>query len=181
MLIVGATLLPTSTRAATTVLHNFNFSVKDGIEPYGSPTLSGAKLYGMTQYGGSSDRGVVFSVNTDGSGYDLLHSFTGGASDGAHPYDSLTLSGTKLYGMTEFGGNGDFGTIFSVNTDGTGFSLLHSFSEMANDGRNPQGSLTLSGSKLYGMARDVIFSVNTDGTGFGLLHIYRQFHRWWFS
>ena len=36
----------------------------------------------------------------------ILHNFTGGANDGQYPYGSLTLSGSKLYGMTSDGGAG---------------------------------------------------------------------------
>ena len=57
----------------------------------------------------------------------ILHSFTGGASDGRIPQGSLTLSGATLYGMTSNGGSSDKGTLFSMNTDGSGFGLLHTF------------------------------------------------------
>ena len=35
----------------------------------------------------------------------IVHSFTGGVSNGAAPIASLTLSGSKLYGMTSQGGS----------------------------------------------------------------------------
>jgi uncharacterized repeat protein (TIGR03803 family) len=162
------------------LLHGFSGSSTDGRGPYGSLVLSGSKLYGMTEYGGSGGGlGTIFSMNTDGTGFGLVHSFAGGSSDGSQPYDSLTLAGSKLYGITSAGGSSDKGTIFSVNTDGTGFSLLHSFTGSSADGRFPQGSLTLSASKLYGMTNNggssdsgTIFGINTDGTGFNLLHSF---------
>jgi uncharacterized repeat protein (TIGR03803 family) len=176
-LVAGLTIH--SLQASVTILHNFTVGPSDGRRPYGSLTLSGSTLYGMTQIGGSNDTGALFSMNTDGSGFSLLHSFTGGASDGAYPNDSLTLSGSKLYGMTNSGGSYGTGTLFSMNTDGSGYSLLHSFTGGASDGGSPQGSLKLSGSTLYGMTRDggsnhtgALFSMNTDGTGFSLLHSF---------
>ena len=33
---------------------------------------------GRQQYGGSSGNGTVFAVNTDGTGFTTLYSFTGG-------------------------------------------------------------------------------------------------------
>ena len=55
--------------------------------------------------GGSSGNGTVFAVNTDGTGFTNLHSFTAGVdlqlytnSDGAYPYAGLILSGNTLYG-----------------------------------------------------------------------------------
>src|SRR5678816_1838971 len=92
-------------------------------------------------------------MNIDGTDCAVLHNFTGGASDGSGPFESLTLSGSKLYGMTPDGGSSDRGTLFSMNTDGTGFSLLHSFTSGNSDGADPFGSLTLSGSTLYGMTQ----------------------------
>ncbi len=163
------------------LLHSFNnLSVSDGGSPHGSLKLSGSRLYGMTVGGGSSGDGAIFSMNTDGTGFGLLHSFTGGASDGKNPYGSLTLSGSTLYGMTSDGGNIGAGTIFSINTDGTGYGLLHIFTGGgASDGGYPYGSLTLFGSKLYGMSlgggsrgSGAIFSMNTDGSGFSLLHSF---------
>ena len=183
LLTVGTALLlglpATPTRAATMILHNFTGGASDGREPYGSLTLSGSKLYGMTIVGGSSNAGTVFSMNTDGTGFGLLHSFTGGASDGKYPRGSLTLSGSKFYGMTDHGGSSDKGVLFSMNTDGTGFALLHSFTGNPSDGANPFGDLTLSGLKLYGISyvggssnNGALFSMNTDGTGFALLHSF---------
>ena len=76
--------------------------------------------------GGSSGNGTVFAVNTDGTGFTTLHSFTGG-SDGADPNAGLILSGNTLYGTASHGGSSGNGTVFAVNTDGTGFTNLHSF------------------------------------------------------
>ena len=108
----------------------------------------------MNSAGGSNNTGTLFRINTDGTGYDLLHSFTGGAGDGRDPFGTLTLSGSILYGMTSKGGLSDAGTLFSIGTDGTGYGLLESFGGAPADGSNPQlGNLTLSAdaSTLYGM------------------------------
>jgi uncharacterized repeat protein (TIGR03803 family) len=162
-----------------TLLYSFESSVSDGKYPYGSLTLSGSTLYGMTCNGGASDFGTAFKMNTDGTGYTLLHTFNGGKSDGGSPIGSLTLSGSTLYGMTFVGGASGGGTAFKMNTDGTGFALLHSFTSSSSDGRMPYGSLTLSGSTLYGMTAQggangsgAAFKMNTDGTGFTLLHSF---------
>jgi uncharacterized repeat protein (TIGR03803 family) len=44
---------------------------------------------------------------------------------------------------------GTDGTVFEINTNGTAFRVLHRFN--GADGRDPWGSLLLSGSTLYGM------------------------------
>ena len=58
-------------------------------------------------------------------------------------------------------------------------TILHSFAGGATDGKNPSGSLTLSGATLYAMtstggaaADGTVFQIGTDGTGFGLLHSF---------
>src|SRR4051812_36678500 len=59
--------------------------------------------------------------------------------------------------------------------DGTGLTVLHNSGTFLGDGSHPDGSLTVSGSTLYGMASGssggrVIFRVGTDGSGYTLLH-----------
>jgi uncharacterized repeat protein (TIGR03803 family) len=123
-----------------------------GMYPIGSLTLSGSTLYGMTSAGGGNfDNGVVFRINTDGTEYNAIHAFTGGAG-GSSPHGSLTLSGSTLYGMTHAGGSdpinvGGLGVVFQINTDGTGYNVIHTFTD---DGGS-WGSLTLSDSTLYGL------------------------------
>jgi len=127
------------------LLMSFNFS--DGSSPFAGLVLRGSTLYGTTEAGGSAGYGVVFKVNTDGSGYTMLKSFLGG-SDGAEPNAGLVLAGSTLYGATAGGGNSGDGVVFQVNTDGTGYAVLKSFS--GSDGSGPYGGLVLAGSTLYG-------------------------------
>ena len=159
------------------LLHGFAGGAADGQYPMGSLTLSGTKFYGMANQGGDADRGVLFSMNKDGSAYIVLHEFAGGGSDGGNPYSSVLLSGSKLYGMTPTGGDSDLGVVFSMNTDGTGFTLMHEFAGGVNDGATPYGGLALRNGKLYGTTQyggdangGVLFSIGTDGTGFSLVH-----------
>jgi len=129
----------------------------DGANPYAGLILSGNTLYGMAQYGGSSGFGNVFKVNTDGTGFKNLYSFTGG-NDGAYPYAGVIASGDTLYGTAPYGGSSGNGTVFAINTNGTGFMTLYGFTPTdANgnnsDGANPYGGLVLSANTLYGTAQ----------------------------
>jgi uncharacterized repeat protein (TIGR03803 family) len=159
-----------------TLLHNFVGGATDGSNPVTALTLSASTLFGTTFIGGNSDLGTIFSLNTDGSGFKLLHAFNGALSDGGKPDTALALIGSKLYGMTQSGGANNLGTLFSMNTNGTGFTLLHSFGA-AIDGRTPAGDLTLVGTTLYGTTSGggtkgagTIFSIHTDGTGYNLIY-----------
>ena len=160
-------------------LHSFSAGYSDGWSPHGSLAMSGSTLYGMADVGGSHGDGIVFSINADGTGYTILHNFSGGSGDGKWPSGSLTLIGSTLYGLTGTGGSSSKGTVFSMNIDGTGFRLLHTFNGGSGDGASPDDSLTLVGSTLYGMTvsggsanKGTVFSINTDGTGFDLVHSF---------
>ncbi len=160
-----------------TILHNFTGSTFDGEDPAGSLTLSGNTLYGMTAEGGSSIFGTIFTINTNGGGFTVLHDFTGNSSDGSYPRGNLTLSGSILYGMTPNGGPSNDGIIFSIKSNGSSFTIIHNFTGSSSDGTGPIGSLTLSGNTLYGMTAaggsgndGIIFSIDTNGNSFTDLH-----------
>ena len=157
----------------------------DGAIPFFGLALGGSALYGSAFHGGPAGAGTVFGINTDGTDFNVIHAFTPPASNGASPAAGMLLVGNTLYGTTYQGGSVGAGTVFKVNTDGTGFTSLHSFSTLNNpggtnsDGGNPEGYLILSGNSLYGTthsggraADGVIFKVNTDGTGFTNLHSF---------
>jgi uncharacterized repeat protein (TIGR03803 family) len=144
------------------------------LTPFGSVTLSGSTLFGMTSSGGGvndvDDEGVIFSIETDGTGYKILHNFDVPGS--GSPQGSLFLSGSVLYGMTQ-------GSIFQINTDGSGFQTLHTFAGSPSDGANAYGSPLMSGSVLYGMthsggANDVgaVFAYDISTGDFHLLHSF---------
>jgi uncharacterized repeat protein (TIGR03803 family) len=170
-----------------TVIHNFTtmgFSPhtnSDGGVPQAGLCLSGDTLYGTASNGGTNASGTVFSINTDGTVFTTLHNFTGG-SDGGYPQAGLILSGGRLYGTTRSGGTNDTGTVFSMNTNGAGFTVLHSFAPVNYTGTNwdgafPEAELVLSGDTLFGTAyqgganqRGTVFMLNTNGAGFITLH-----------
>ena len=123
--------------------------VTNGKYPYGSLISDGTFLYGMTAGGGTNNKGTVFKINLDGSGYLKLLDFTGTAN-GGNPNGSLISDGAFLYGMTAFGGTNNKGVIFKIKFDGSGYSNLLDFAGSTNGG-NPYGSLISDGTFLYGM------------------------------
>jgi uncharacterized repeat protein (TIGR03803 family) len=153
-----------------------DFNGVNGSAPRGSLIISGNRLYGMTYSGGANSYdGVIFSIDTDGSGYIDLHDFNG--LNGSNPYGSLTLSGKTLFGMTAIGGSA-YGDIFSIDTNGSGFKEILVFNGISN-GEIPYGSLTIFGKVLYGMTyggakssfvNGNIFSIDTNGSGFKNLY-----------
>jgi len=152
-------------------LHSFNSL--DGISPIGGLAIVGTAIYGTTSAGGSYLDGTIYSINLDGSGFRTLHLFNG--SDGEHPFAGLTYLDSTLYGTTlgEDGPNKfgtGYGTVFSVNTDGSNFQTLHSF--RATDGYSPIGGLMASGSTLFGITElggahggGTVFSISVPEVG----------------
>src|SRR6267378_2204197 len=175
-LTVALGLILTGQVTAQTFTNLYSFTGgSDGGAPTAGLILSGNTLYGTTAGGGSSSNGTVFAVNTDGSGFTNLYRFTGG-NDGGAPYASLILSSNTLYGTASGGGSSGNGTVFAVNTDGSGFTNLYGFTG-GNDGGAPTASLILSGNTLYGTTtaggssgNGTVFAVNTDGSGFTNLY-----------
>jgi len=137
----------------------------DGANPNAGLVLSGNTLYGTAAAAGSAGAGTVFAVNTDGTGFRILHSFT--YTDAANPWSALILSSNTLYGTAYQGGTSGWGNgaVFAVDTDGTGFTNLYSFTG-GSDGANPIGGLILSSNTLYGTTRFGGDSGN--GTAFSL-------------
>ena len=132
----------------------------DGSSPWKGLILSSNMLYGTAHQGGISNYGTVFRMKTDGTDFTVLKYFTG--IDGAAPYAGLILSSNILYGTTRDGGiyqtdpgssnPTDGGTVFQLNTDGTGFNVLRNLSFTNNSGGGPYAGVILSGSTLYGAA-----------------------------
>src|SRR5205814_4575068 len=99
--------------------------------------------------------GLILAGRVMAQTFTTLHSFTElinfTNSDGANPSGSLILSAYTLYGTATYGGSSGYGTVFAVNTDGTGFTNLHDFNG-GSDGAGPHAGLIVSGSTLYGTA-----------------------------
>jgi uncharacterized repeat protein (TIGR03803 family) len=188
-------------------------------------------LYGTVTGNGGTTRGAVFRIALDGSGFTVLHAFTG-AADGGEPGTGLIegLDGL-LYGTTKGGTAG--GTVFRLSRTGTGFevlkagvgpgvsnlvqasdgmlfgasreagsaslvgsvfslrpsdkqfTILHAFETSDAGGTKPEGRLVLGpAGKLYGfLGEDIassqpfygaIFRVAVDGSGYQVLHLFSQ-------
>ena len=143
----------------------------NGAKPYGSlMQAADGKLYGMTQVGGSSGSGVIFSYVVSSSTYTVVHNFY--APEGAGPLGSLIqATDGKLYGVTSSGGSDAIGNIltngliFSFDPASSTYTILKQFG--GTNGFHPYGSLVKADDgRLYGMTLD-------GGTkGFGVIFSY---------
>ncbi len=97
------------------------------------------------------------------------------------------MSSNVLFGTTWEGGTNGVGTVFSVQTDRSGLTVLHTFSALPedgifgdnSDGAMPEATLLLASNRLYGTASGggssgfgTVFRLNLDGTGFTNLHSF---------
>src|SRR5579862_7390513 len=197
-----AAVLSSNRTTAQTFTNLYNFT-NTGVtiingNPVAGLVVSGSILYGATYAGGTNGNGMIFALNTNGTGFATLYTFsptvldTSGAGftnfDGAKPV-GLTLSGNVLYGTASSGGTNGHGTVFALSTNGDGFVTLHTFNRSSfdvnvlsstnSDGANPQAGLVSSGGTLYGTTFSAgtngygtVFAINTDGTGFTTLHSF---------
>lgn len=152
----------------------------DGSVPRGAPVIINATLYGTTSDGGSNSLGTVFKLNTNGTGFAAIHQFTN-SPDGAYPYAGLLANSNTLYGTTFLGGSNAGGTVFRLNTNGTGFSVLRHLSSIGAPAENSDGAYvksglaidngTLYGSAAYGGTANggTLFRLGTNGGNFSVL------------
>ncbi len=156
------------------ILHNF--TNVDGGYPSTHMVVAGTNLYGTTQFGGTGSdsinnlgNGVIFRVGTDGTGFTNLYDFDG--FDAGQPVAGLALSGNTLYGTAGVGapgpGGAPYGSVFKINTDGTGFGIVYIFDPNLNGG-NPRSGIAISGNTIYAneLGFDyggTIISVDTSG------------------
>ena len=94
----------------------------------------------------NEDQGVVFSLNPDGSGYRVLKSFGGGASDGAQPRAPLVQAADgMLFGTTYAGGASSLADLETVTRLGEGRIDLTIGSALDIFGGSGVGKSTLLG------------------------------------
>jgi len=130
----------------------------DGTGPNSTVLARDDYLYGTTITGGDYGYGTVFRISPDGV-ETVIHSFSGGTTEGANPVGLMQGSDGNLYGTTQNGGvpacprpvpfilppagqNYDYngcGTVFKLKLNGE-LTVLHFFAGGA-DGKQPYTSL----------------------------------------
>jgi len=167
-----------------TVLKEFTTLADADQAPAAAVALSGSALYGTIGSGNSGPHGgKIFTLNTNGAAYTFLRTFSPTTLDTSSGYwtnsegvlggdAELTISDNTLYGTASAGGQFGCGTVFKLNTDGTGFTVLKHLTPQQGEKTGPL--LALAGNTLYGTsfnflpeeAGGAVWRVNTDGSGF---------------
>lgn len=154
-----------------TRIYSFGTST-NGVSPCGSLILSGDTLFGTVNTGGKDDKGCVFAIKTDGTNYTKIVDFTGqtGIAPGANPFGGLVLYHDTIYGTASKGGTNNYGIIYKVKRDGTGFTVLKNL-EATGTPRSPESGLIRQGNVLYGQTTSggtfnygCIYKITTSGS-----------------
>jgi uncharacterized repeat protein (TIGR03803 family) len=156
-----------------TTLYTFT-GIPDGSYPTGTLLRdNGGNLYGTTQGGGNSSCmvefiygcGTVFEISSSGK-ETILHTFTN-TSDGGGPVSGVVLDTSgDIYGTTNYGGTGQAGTIFKIDSSGS-YSILYNFQSNGTQGQYPVGPLIRDASgNLYGTTSGI------GGTGCGCGNVF---------
>ena len=157
-----------------TNLHDFS-DATDGGFPRGGVAVSGSTVFGTAWDGGANNHGTIWSFDTGTSTFTNLHDFSP-ATDGSEPVGRVAVSGSTVFGTARDRGANNNGTIWSFDTGTSTFTNLHDFSS-ATDGGFPRGGVAVSGSTVFGTARDggannngTIWSFDTGTSTFTNLH-----------
>jgi uncharacterized repeat protein (TIGR03803 family) len=157
---------------ATEKLHLL-YAFDGGTAPTTSLLLWNGNLYGTTLT-------TVFSMNTSGGNYRILHTFA--KTQGSAQSASLIEVNGTLFGTTASGGAYRAGTVFSLSPSGSAFHILHNFGH-GTDGSYPLAGLTALNGDLYGTTSNggayrvgsvggTAFTLATNGTNYRVLHSF---------
>jgi uncharacterized repeat protein (TIGR03803 family) len=138
---------------AVTVLHSFGTTFGDGTFPGAGLLLAtDGNYYGSTSDGGAHGDGTLFNTATTGT-YSSLYSFnnTSNLTQTSPLAPPVQATNGILYGVTEFGGTSNNGTVYSLNMG------LAPFVNMALFTAKQGNTVTIFGTHLKG-ATSVTFN-----------------------
>ncbi len=163
--------------ATNGLIRKYNFTATDYDNPIGGLTLWGDELWGCASDGTVATFGGIYSYDLGSSVFTERADF--GNFLGYSANCILSLYNNKIYGITSSGGANGFGVLFEYNPVTDIYTVRKVFSG-GNDGRRPQGELTLFNNKFYGQTQGQPLDENPNdyGTIFefdpGNQHLYHQ-------
>lgn len=134
-------------------LSDFTTNPTNGTGGYGKLTQApNGLLYGMTAFGGSTGKGVIFEINVATGAYTKKFDFA--TASGINPEGSLLLAKNgKMYGLTYEGGSSNQGVLFEYVPGTNTTTVLVNFAGASN-GEMPKGTLVqAANAKLYGTTK----------------------------
>jgi uncharacterized repeat protein (TIGR03803 family) len=146
-----------------------DFIGTNGASPQLGPFLELQNLlfFGMTQFGGASNAGVIFSISSTGN-FALLREFPQPASS---PQTlSINNDFTKVFGIASGGGAYGAGAVFSAMRNGSNYSEI---TQLQGDWLYSSGLTYSNDNTLWGIGREgllafsyFLFKVDENGSNF---------------
>jgi uncharacterized repeat protein (TIGR03803 family) len=167
----AGTAFATGVKAGTVIDTFYFFGSEDGAIPTAGLTyvMEQNLFYGTTVSNSIKSSspygyGTVFAFMGPPHQGEAAWVFSFNGQDGAYPFASLIFNGL-LWGTTYEGGAYGDGTVFSIGTDGTAETVLHSFGK-GSDGVEPLAGLVDVNNTLYGTTTEG--GKHSEGTVFAL-------------
>lgn len=174
--IMGGTVFSLAPAGKFTLLHRFTPGTTNKFANGATPTSltegPDGKLYGLTLQGGNNvsavfqGYGVLFRINNDGSGFQVIHRFCSNApycGDGGYNEGALIVGGDgNIYGVTNGGGHGSgcgsggCGTIFRAIPSSGAYDVAFNLS-FSDAGGFPSITAAAPDGTFYGL------TINGDG------------------
>jgi uncharacterized repeat protein (TIGR03803 family) len=134
----------------------YDFISSTGSLPSGSLLqASNGLLYGVTNSGGTTGRGVLYSFDLSGNSFSTLFNFD--STNGSYPSQALIESNGLFYGVAG-GGTSSNGVIYSFDIATSTYNKLYDFDGLT--GTNPS-------SPLFETSSGVLFGTTSSGGNFG--------------
>jgi len=139
---------------STGAIHNLMLFDSTSIGyPWGSLLqATNGMLYGMSCKGSLDNVGSIFSYDITNNTWAIVYHLS--LLSGGNPFGNLIqASDGNIYGLTQYGGNQGYGTLFKLNPNDNTVHAEHAFTHTFTfEGYYPFGSLIQSrNGKLYGM------------------------------
>jgi uncharacterized repeat protein (TIGR03803 family) len=163
-----------------------DFAGNNGQSPIGQLLYaSDGRLYGVCKKSGilgSSDSMLIYGINVDGNNYSVLHLFDT-KTEGDLISELAESPSGEIAGLIGSSGFPPPPKIFKLNKDGTGYTVVKTFSSTGADGYFPKHGLVLYNGYFYGVntsggnggqANGSIFRIKEDGSNFSIIKYFNN-------
>ena len=169
---MGSIIRMNAVGTAVSIRHKASCQVADGYTYRGSLAELNGKFYGVTDYGGANNKGVIFEYNIVANTFTKRHDFNNSAFTYATSALVIGANG-KLYGTAHGGGIPEApiglpaggGVLFEFDPVSSAFEVKHSFTlagqSIHDMGVFPSGLIKGPNNKLYGTTQYGVFEYNT--------------------
>ncbi len=159
-----------------TVRYKASCLAENGYTYNGHLAETNGKLYSTTNYGGTSNQGVIYEYTPATNTYTKRHDFHGGVLTNSYYITSIIIKGGKIYGTSHGGGVPETnlpsggGTLFEFDLASNQFTTKYNFlmgtNWLGDVGAFPSGLVSGANGKLYGATEYGVFEYNTSTDNF---------------